>query len=236
MLNSRELMTRHVETLYTWNLAGRMLLVHEHEGGPAPRFFLGRTAAGSVRRYRHDIHEALRRDLEKAGETLASTAAHNRSLNADVFSKLLEQVAPVCTIEAGPVFCFPDLPEISGARVSAAVVLVTRTNTDVLLPLLPPRVPDVERSPPVVAIVASGEAVAVCASVRRTAQAHEAGVEVDVAHRGRGYALQVVTAWARAVRSLRAEPLYSTSWDNEASKAVAHRLGLVEFGNELAIT
>jgi predicted GNAT family acetyltransferase len=72
--------------------------------------------------------------------------------------------------------------------------------------------------------------------VRVTPTAHEAGVETPKQFRGRGYGGQVVAAWASAVRSLGCIPLYSTSWQNVASQAVAHKLGLVQYGTDLHIT
>jgi predicted GNAT family acetyltransferase len=86
------------------------------------------------------------------------------------------------------------------------------------------------------ALVVDGRAVAVCCTVRQTSEAHEAGVETVPAFRGCGYAAQVVTAWASAVRERGQVPLYSTSWQNEASRAVARKLGLIQFGNDLHIT
>jgi hypothetical protein len=64
MLADRELMERHVEALYTHDEAGRLLRVREHDGQPAPRFFLGRTTGGqTVRRYRHDVDDTVARKL-----------------------------------------------------------------------------------------------------------------------------------------------------------------------------
>jgi len=38
------------------------------------------------------------------------------------------------------------------------------------------------------------------------------------------------------VRALERVPLYSTSWENQASRRLAARLGLVHFGADLHIT
>ncbi len=96
---------------------------------------------------------------------------------------------------------------------------------------LEPWVEDIGQSEPLVAIVQEDSAVSVCGSVRITPEAHEAGVETSANARGRGFAVAVVAAWAQAVRALGAEPLYSTSWDNAASQAVANKLGLIPYAS-----
>jgi RimJ/RimL family protein N-acetyltransferase len=115
-------------------------------------------------------------------------------------------------------------------------VAVTQHNADVLRPLLDDWIPDVELCQPMMATSVSGCAVAVCGSVRRTAAAHEAGVETAPLYRRAGFASQAVSAWAVAVRDIGRVPLYSTSCHNEASLAVAHRLCLRSFGSDLHIT
>jgi predicted GNAT family acetyltransferase len=72
--------------------------------------------------------------------------------------------------------------------------------------------------------------------VRKTAIAHEAGVETAKEFRGRGCAVEAVAAWARIVRDAGRIPLYSTSWQNYASQALAAKLRLVRFGSDLHIT
>ena len=79
---------------------------------------------------------------------------------------------------------------------------------------------------PVVAIVVDGAPVSVCFCARRSDSTAEAGVETAPAYRGRGLAPRVTAAWAHAVRETGRAPLYSTSWDNHSSLAVARKLGL----------
>ena len=62
--------------------------------------------------------------------------------------------------------------------------------------------------------------------VAPSAAAAEAGVETAARFRGRGLAPQVTAAWALAIRASNRLPLYSTSWSNEPSLAVARKLGL----------
>lgn len=104
-----------------------------------------------------------------------------------------------------------------------------------LHPLLAPWAPDIELSAPLVALLVAGVAVAVCGSVRITRRAHEAGVETAAPFRERGYGRAVVAAWAAAVRTLGAEPLYSTTWPNTASRTLARALGLESIGRDLHI-
>jgi hypothetical protein len=228
----RELMRLHVEALFTHDAEGRLVRVNEPDGAPAPRFFLGRTAEGGVRRFRHDVGDDLRRELEAASEDDALPGnVLDSPTSASPYEDILARSAPVQRTWAGPAFCFP-----KGLPASIGTVPITEGNAQLLRPLLEAWIPDVGLCQPMFALAVDGHAAAVCASVRRTSMAHEAGVETAPPYRGRGYAAQVVTAWARAVREMGRVPLYSTSWQNEASRAVARKLGLIRFGSDLHIT
>ncbi len=82
---------------------------------------------------------------------------------------------------------------------------------------------------PMAAVTVDGHAVSLCACARRTDEAAEASLETSEAFRGQGMAEQVTAAWAIAVRKSGRIPLYSTSWDNTASLAVARKLGLTTY-------
>lgn len=244
MSRDRELIALQAEALYTHDAAGRIVRVREHHGAPAPRFFLGRTAAGVVCRCRHDVDDALCRALEQAAAALpvdvaAEVASDGRAADPARYVALLARDAPVERVWGGPAFRFPAelldaaAPEIGDA--GGAVVPVTGANAGLLRPLLADWVPGVRHSTPLLALVVGGRAVAVCGSVRITPRVHEAGVDTAAPFRGRGYASRVVAAWARAVRALGAEPLYSTGWPNAASRAVARTLGLVVYGTDLNV-
>lgn len=84
---------------------------------------------------------------------------------------------------------------------------------------------------PVMAIVVDGHPVSICFCARRSDVAAEAGVDTAAAYRGRGYAGLVTSAWALAMRATGRTPLYSTSWTNTASLAVARKLGLIPYAS-----
>lgn len=231
-MNVRELMRLHVEALFTHDAKGQLLRGNEPNGAEAPRFFLGRTADGSVIRFRHDVDADMRRELEAAAnDDVMNAAPLDSPANASRFEEILARAAPVRNTWLGPAFSFP---VASPAPTDA--VLVTDDNVQVLAAFLRDWIPDVRIGQPLFALVVDERAVAVCCTVRRTNEAHEAGVETVPAFRGHGYAAQVVTAWARAVRERGQVPLYSTSWQNEGSRAVARKLGLIQFGNDLHVT
>ena len=230
MRNPRELMQRHIDALYSRDSHGDLVRVNEPDGVPAPRFSFGTTVEGAVWRFRHDVDRTTRRQLEAALEHL-ERYAEAAPIDAAPYQAILARVAPVQRTWGGPAFSFPEaLPSNPGT------VLVTEANEALLRLHLAAWIPDVRTGQPLVAMVVDGHAVAVCGSVRQTSSAHEAGVETIPAHRRRGYATQVVAEWARAVRALGVEPLYSTSWENAESRATARTLGLLCFGSDVHIT
>ena len=88
---------------------------------------------------------------------------------------------------------------------------------------------------PVMGIVTDGYPVSVCFCARRSDVAAEAGVETVTAFRGLGFAPRVVAAWADAVRASGRVPLYSTNWNNSASRRVAEKLGLETYATTFSI-
>ena len=81
----------------------------------------------------------------------------------------------------------------------------------------------------------SGKAVSICASVRITETAHVAGVETSVGFRRQGRGSDVVVAWATEVIASGATAFYSTSWQNQASRCLAQRVGFRRFGWEYSV-
>jgi RimJ/RimL family protein N-acetyltransferase len=223
-------MRLHVDALFTRDAAGRLLAVNEAGGTPAPRFFLGRTAEGNIWWFRCDVHEAVVGDLHALCEAQPIGLDAGLVIPAPFIARLSRE-EPVRRTWTGPAFHFP--PDL---RCDKSAVHVTSDNATVLSPYLEAWRDDVSVNSPMVVALDGGKAVSLCASVRVTPHAHEAGVETHPVFRGRGHAARAVSAWASAVRELGRIPLYSTSWENEPSRALAKKLSLIQFGVDLHIT
>lgn len=233
-LSDLERLELQIEALFTHDPAGRIVAVNEPGGGPAPRFFFGRTREGNRWRVRHDVPEsiALRLDELAAREPVVDGLAA-RPEQLDAMLVILGEDGEARVGHRGPAYRFPD-----GLPVPANVTRITASNAHLLRRLDAYR-KDVEQGldayEPRLAVVEDGMAVSICNSARLTDRAAEAGVKTLEGYRGRGYAPAVAAAWARAIRETERVPLYSTSWDNLASRAVARKLGLVQYGTDLSL-
>jgi len=233
-MSDLQLLQLQAAALFTHDGRGRILRVNEPEGDRAPRFFVARSHAGNIWRCRADLPEVTVRALDALAATeLVGDDVRAEPRNLGAFLTALGGRRAGASVASGPAYRFPDeLPRTAG------VTHLTRDD----LHLLQALVRDLddtaryfaERGPRMV-VVENGCAVSICYSARLTDQAAEAGVETLEGYRGRGYALAVVTAWARAICAAGRIPLYSTSWDNRASQAVARRLRLVQYGTDLSL-
>jgi hypothetical protein len=155
-------------------------------------------------------------------------------LDAFLAALALQTARDTAAIDSGPAYRFPDeLPPVG-----VAVTPVLRSDLPLLRNLpwdLDETARTFESYEPLVAVIEQGHAVALCHSARLTDRAAEAGVETLAAYRGRGHATAVVAGWAVEVRATGRIPLYSTSWQNLASQAVARKLALVQYGTTLSL-
>ncbi len=227
--SDRDLARLQAEALYVHDPHGRLLRVNEPDPqDPVPRFLLIRTRHGNLWRTRHDLPADLAAALdglaadEPVGVDLATPPVHLAA-----YTDLLgRHAAP----DAGPAYYLPDLAAPPGT------VTITLANADLLRAHYPITLSELAQRAPVVVCVADGVAVAACSCARTTARVAEAGIHTVEAYRGRGYAVATARGWAAAVRTQGKLPLYSTSWDNTASQAVAARLGAVLYGVDFSLT
>jgi len=234
MLDSKtfafDLIKMHVQTLYVHDETSRIISINDWNGGIAPRFYLGRTQQGNIWRFRSDLPEQLSMQLASLCKSEPCAISDRPTYEAEYLS-ILSAHSPVKRIWFGPAYYFAD-----GITTSPEPIPIHINNSFFLQGELQDWVPDVPYQQPFVAIIVDGIAVALCASVRITSTAHEAGVETASFHRRKGYAVKVVSAWAGAVKAIGAIPLYSTSIENIASQKVAARLGLTKYGLDYHVT
>jgi RimJ/RimL family protein N-acetyltransferase len=226
MIDDFELMRLHVEALFTSDDRERLLKVNDLKQSFPPRLFLGRTSDGNLGRFRHDVPGPIMEALRSLGESLGVQDNDARPLVA-----ILERHELVTKISSGPAYFFPAIP----GRLED-VHAVTADNIELLTPYFEDWREDVLAGAPLFAVLIDGKAVSLCGSVRLSAGAHEAGVETHPSFRGRGLAARAVASWAQAMNATGVVPLYSTSWENRSSQALARKLGLVQYGVDLEIT
>jgi hypothetical protein len=232
MLTDLDLMTLHIHALFRADAHGRLLTTNEPDPPPAPRLYLGRTTAGNVWRFRHDLPDDIVHGLEASlrAEPIAADLSQPPAC-LEALQTVLAQHAALTETSLGPAWRFPD--PLSPPR--HAAVRITPENDAILRHARPRLAADLPWSQPCLAIVRDGHLASICFSSRNTPTAAEAGLETLETFRGRGFATAVTAAWAHAVRAEGRIPLYSTAWDNLASRAVARKLGLILYGADLNI-
>lgn len=229
---SFQLLQMHVNALYIHDADDRLLRVNESDlDEPTPRFFLARTMKSNLWRTRYNLQENLAIELDR----LAASEPVADDLRAPLYHgvryvELLEQHAPISDMNAGPAYYLPELePSNNTVTITPENMNLLRANYPYTLSILSERIP-------IIVVVADGMAVAACYTVRSTSQVAEAGVYTMEMYRKRGYAAEVVRSWAAAIQTTGRVPLYSTSWTNTASQAVAMTLGAVQYGIDHSFT
>lgn len=237
-MSDLQLLQVQADALYTHDPHGRMRYVNEPGGTSAPRFFFGRTREGHIWRCRDDVAEGTVRELERlAADEPVRDDLRAEPRNLHGFLAALHAESGSTSSEwryTGPAYRFPDELPLAAATVTR----ITCTDLHLLRLMnwnLDRTAREFEQYEPFMAVIEDGAAVSLCHSARLTDRAAEAGVETLEAYRGRGYASVVAAGWAHAIWATGRIPLYSTSWDNLASQAVARRLRLVQYGTDLSL-
>jgi len=201
------LLELHAEALFTHDARGRIGFANEPDGKRAPRYFCARSLDAELWRVRDDVAD------DEPRPTLADLKADGPAYGFP--AALAAPAAGLGVVELGP-GDFERVRHFGWERHEYARDFAVRA--------------------PFFAILDGERAIAHCFSARLTSRAAEAGVTTHGAYRGRGHGPAVVAAWALAIRATGRTPLYSTSWDNTASQAVARKLGLVHYASDFSLS
>jgi len=205
-----------LETLFILNGSGCIVSTREQNPSPGPRFSLirGRTACAWA------VHEEVPRDVARQIDLLAGREPPLRDFQDAPQHERTYLSLLGGTVESGPAFTFSELrpadPDIVPVEHVDQLTRHFRGWSAEELPICAP----------IVAIFDGADAVSVCFCARRSVAAAEAGLETADRFRGRGFGPRVTAAWASSVHASGLLPVYSTSWKNNASLAVARKLGL----------
>lgn len=207
----------HLETLFLLDGNKRIISTREPEPSAGPSFFLVRRADSVAWAVNATIDEELASELEAlALDERPTSDFYEVPRHLSRYVELLGG-----NPHSGIAFEFPDALEMTaGVDLITDIKLLEQSFNGWTAEEIPDRWP-------IMAILEEGVPVSVCFSSRLSEFAAEAGVETTPQSRGRGYAGIVTTAWAAAIRESGRTPIYSALATNEASLAVARKLGLV---------
>ena len=215
-----------LQTLFLLDDEGRISGTRSPEPSPGPLFMLIRGTASCAWAVRQDLPPEMAIELDRlAQEEPPVSDFRNEPVHSERYVSLLDG-----EIDSGPAFTFPEvIVQPSDPEFIEDIRLLDHHFSGW-------KASEISGSAPIAAMVEDGYAVSVCFSARRSDVAAEAGLETAEAFRGRELGPRVAAAWALAIRASGRIPLYSTSWSNDASLAVARKLGLVAYASNWSIS
>lgn len=215
----------HLQTLFLLDPNGRIIGTREPEPTAGPKFILVRGRSSCAWAVRADISKTVADEFDRLAQEESTVTDFRRGpVNATRYLSLVDG-----EILSGPAFEFPEMVARSEGTVLVEDVRMLERHFSGW------HASEIEACSPIIGLVEDDEVLSVCFSARRSEIAAEAGVETAVEFRGRGFAGRVVSSWALKVRQSGRVPLYSTSWDNAASLAVAQKLGLVPYASSWSV-
>lgn len=227
-----DLITLHTIALFAHDAVGRIIGSNEPDPLPAPRVYIGRSPAGNVWRFRADVPGDLAAQLDDVLRREPPATDLSAPPNClSIVTDLLGFAAPVTAVSSGPAWLVPrNTRQPSDIQVATALSPEQIADADQLFassdaPALP-----------FAAVLIDGKVAALCSCSRITPDVAEAGLVTQPEFRGRGYGVAVTAAWAIAVRATGRLPLYSTRWNNHASRRVAAKLGARLYGADFSMT
>ena len=223
----------HLETALVFEGEHRITETREPNPRLPARFVLARGTDLVTWAVRTDVKPEIASELDElaASEPLHVGNWETPPVHAARYEELLAM--DFAEVDAGPMFEFP-AELVASADIAIVEVRSERELATNFHGWVPGEISN--GCAPVMAIVEDGAPVSICFSARRARTGATAGVDTAERYRGRGYAARVTAAWALAIRARKMTPLYNPSWSNEASRAVARKLGLVTVGSTWSMT
>jgi hypothetical protein len=240
-VNDLEWMDLHLHCLYHHDARDRILSTRQPGGWLCPVFHMGRTQLGNVWRFREDLPRETIAELSRlAGKEGPLPQGHPAPERVQAIRSVIGAATEILSEWRGPAFRFPEEIASEPAAPGEPEIAALEPGMEGLLDeFFGDMKPELVTRQPIFAAIEDGRAVSLAHAARPRAVdgspmclATEVGVETAPGHRGRGLAPRVVAAWGREVREAGGEPMYSTSWDNKASRGVARKLGLLFYGED----
>ena len=228
--NDKALMEIHIRALFPVN-SENFIYPFEKFKHPLPFMILGRTKKGNIFKLRLDLPVELSKVLTEylSNEDVLETPESKPRFYKRYLAEI-EKYYKIKNVWLGAAFKFP------GIRINQRNCEVLTGENFSLLKKSFPGLDTFENIKPVVSKNEDGKYVSVCFSSRLTAFAAEAGVETLRNYRRRGYAAESVIMWESIIRGKNIIPLYSCSWDNKSSIALAAKLKLKLYGSTFHIS
>jgi GNAT acetyltransferase-like protein len=220
-----------LDVLFTRTARGELLVTRDPSPRPAPRVFLGRSADANVWAVHRDVDSATKVELARVLSAEPRLLGTDFARGPECSARVRGLLSPAAVEFRGPAYVLSEeLPRDDRARE------ITAGESSEWREAFPWLTKEFAAVAPVVIAFEAGQPAAICHSARGlSTAAAEAGVETVEHFRGRGLATAAVACWARAVQRRGRFALYSTSWENKASQAVARRLSARLYGEDWQI-
>jgi len=222
----------HLQTLFLLDGDGRITSTREPRPEPGPLLSLVRGHGEHAWAVRADVPDDVAHEIDRlVREEPPVSRLRDPPLHARRYVELVSSVGRPLRTDGGPALRFAELfagPE-DVILVEDERLLHRHFEGWITGEIAAGRAP-------VVAVLDGGAPVSICFCARSSDVAAEAGLETAAAFRRQGYGACVTAAWATLIRASGRIPLYSTSWTNEASLAVARTLGLVTYASGWSVT
>lgn len=227
------LLDQHADVLFRMDTDGKLAGLNEPGDDPPPRLFLARDETTHRLWFRADVGEATIDACRDIARELPPWDFQQppRSLYAPL-RKAIDREGPIEDESNGPAYRFGDRVDLPN---EALAIVIDGTSAPLLESNFPYTRSVLAFRSPVVGVMVDGSVVSACYCARKRPNACEAGVDTIERYRGLGFAALVVSAWRDAVEKEGREPLYSTSWDNLASRTVAAKLWLIPYAETLSL-